>query len=63
MIPDTENEEEEPQEVLVVDYTERMEHVSVEDSIIEEKDNMWEPIRKFLERSKRRKWGYGSEDL
>lgn len=63
MVPDTEEVEEEAPETPIVDYTERMEYVNVEDSMIEEKDSMWEPIRKFLERSKKRKWGYGSEDL
>ena len=52
-------EKEEP----VIDYTERMENPIIEDSLIEERDNMWEPVRRFLERSRRRKWGCGSEDL
>ena len=49
--------------MVSVDYTERMEQVSIEDSLIEERDTMWESVRRFLERSRRRKWGYGSEDL
>jgi hypothetical protein len=40
-----------------------MEHLAQEESIVEERDSMWESVRKFLERSKKRKWGYGSEDL
>lgn len=47
----------------VVDYAERIELLASEESIVEEKDSMWESVRRFLERSKRRKWGYGSEDL
>lgn len=63
LIPETENTEGDTFEVPVVDYTERLDQTMMEESMIEEKDTMWEPVRKFLERSKRRKWGYGSEDL
>ena len=41
-------------EVAEIDYTERMENMIREDTLIEEKNNMWEPVRKFLERAKRR---------
>lgn len=63
ILPKSEKEEEDVCEVVSVDYTERMEQVSIEDSLIEERDTMWESVRRFLERSRRRKWGYGSEDL
>ena len=63
MILEIEDEEQEAEDTLVVDYTDRMATMSMEDSMIEEKDSMWEAVRKFLERSKKRKWGYGSEDL
>ena len=58
-------EEKEPDfcKVSTVDYAERIENLALEESIIEEKDSMWESVRRFLERSKRRKWGYGAEDL
>ena len=62
LIP-AEEEEETPCEPEFVDYTQRMEHLAQEESIVEERDSMWESVRKFLERSKKRKWGYGSEDL
>ena len=63
MIPETEDEEQEAEDTPVVNYTERIATMSMEESMIEEKDSMWESVRKFLERSKKRKWGYGSEDL
>ena len=53
----------EPEEEPVVDYTERIETIAMETSIIEERDSMWESVRKFLEKSKKRKWGYHAEDL
>jgi len=55
--------EEKKEETFIVDYSEQLENTSIEESIIEEKDTMWEPVRRFLEKSKRRLWGYGSEDL
>lgn len=63
LIPEKEEEEQEDHDISIVDYTERMENMSLEESMIEERDSMWESVRKFLERSKKRKWGYGSEDL
>ena len=63
ILPKSEKEEEEVREVVPVDYIERMEHLTTDDSLIEERDNMWDSVRRFLERSRRRKWGYGSEDL
>lgn len=53
----------EPEEEPVVDYAERIQSMTVETSIIEERDSMWDSVRKFLERSKKRKWGYRAEDL
>lgn len=63
LTPEPEDEEQEVETVPVVDYTEKIEMISVNESMVEEKDSMWESVRKFLERSKKRKWGYGSEDL
>lgn len=62
-IPDVVEEESESFEMPVVNYTEQMENLAMEESVVEEKDSMWESVRKFLERSKKRKWGYGPEDL
>lgn len=45
--------EKEEEETPVVDYTERMENASLEESLIAEKTEMWEPVRRFLERRKR----------
>lgn len=56
-------EKEEIEEVPVVPYTERIESMALEESVVEERDSMWESVRRFLERSRKRKWGYGSEDL
>lgn len=64
LIPTEEEEEEETSvEEEFVNYTQRIEHLAQEESIVEERDSMWESVRRFLERSKKRKWGYGSEDL
>ncbi len=63
MVSEEETREEVAEETPPVDYVERMEKIDFEDNMIREKDDMWEPVRRFLERSKRRKWGYGSEDL
>ena len=63
MVSEEETSEEAAEEMPPVDYVERMEKIDFEDNMVREKDDMWEPIRRFLERSKRRKWGYGSEDL
>lgn len=62
-IPSEEEKEEETYDIPVVDYSERIESLALEESIVEERDSMWESVRKFLERSKKRKWGYGPEDL
>ena len=53
----------EPEEEPVVDYRQHIETMAMETSMVEERDSMWESVRKFLERSKKRKWGYRSEDL
>lgn len=49
-------------EVTVMDYTQRMENSSIDEDLIEEKNDMWEPIRRLLDRAKRRR-GYGEHDL
>lgn len=56
-------EKEEVEEIPIISYTDRLESMALEESIVEERDSMWDSVRKFLERSKKRKWGYGSEDL
>ena len=56
-------EKEEMEQIPVVPYTERIESMTLEESLVEERDSMWDSVRRFLERSKKRKWGYGSEDL
>ena len=56
-------EKEEMEQIPVVPYVERIENLSHEESLVEERDSMWDSVRRFLERSKKRKWGYGSEDL
>lgn len=58
-----ERDDEEEVEIKVMDYTERMENVNLEIDLIEEKNDMWEPVRKLLERAKRRRMGYGEHDL
>ena len=55
--------EEEKEELQVMDYTQRMEQVRLEDNQLQEKNDLWEPVRKFLERAKRRRMGYEEEDL
>lgn len=57
--------EETEEEIVMtsVDYIENMEIPDLKDSLIEERDSMWESVRRFLERSSRRKRGYSTEDL
>ena len=54
---------EEKNETPIVDYAERIEDIAFEESCVQERDTMWEAVRKFLERSKLRKRGYEPEDL
>lgn len=63
LIPQEQKEEEEEIEVTVMNYTERMENSTLEESFIEEKNDLWEPVRRLLERAKRRRMGYGDHDL
>lgn len=63
LMPQEQEETEEEIEVAVLDYTERMENMGLEDNRVEEKNDMWEPVRKFLERAKRRRMGYDEHDL
>lgn len=58
-----EQEEETEIEVSVVDYAERMEAAAMEESRVEEKNDLWEPVRRFLERAKKRRMGYEDHDL
>lgn len=55
--------EEKEEEEVIVDYVEQLEHFDVEDNIVEEKFDMWESVRKLLDRGRRRKEGYPEEDL
>ena len=50
-------------ELPAQDYTQRLEQVAMEDNLIEERNDIWEPVRKIWERAKRRHWGYEEEDL
>lgn len=50
-------------EVPVMDYTERMEGSVLGKDLVEEKNDLWEPVRKLLEKAKRRRMGYVGEDL
>lgn len=45
------------------DYTRRMENPPIEENLIEERNDIWEPMRKILGRAKRRHFGYEEEDL
>lgn len=45
------------------DYTRRMENPIIEDKLMEERNNIWQPMRKILGRAKRRQLGYEEEDL
>ncbi len=54
-----EPQEEEYQE----NYTQRMENVSVEETLVEEKNDLWEPVRRLLERARRRRGAYEEHDL
>lgn len=60
---EAQDEGEETPAIEEVDYTQCMQDMVSGDSLIEERDSMWESVRKFLERSKKRKGGYGSEHL
>lgn len=63
LLPQEKVGEEEKEELQVMDYTQRMEQVRLEDNQLQEKNDLWEPVRKFLERAKRRRMGYEEEDL
>lgn len=56
-------EEKEKAEPPVLDYTQRMEQVKLENNQLQERNDLWEPVRRFLERAKRRRMGYAEEDL
>lgn len=45
--------EKEEAEPAVIDYAQRMENPDLEESLISEKTEMWEPIRRFLEKRKK----------
>ena len=58
-----ENTQQEEATVPAVDYTRCMEDPVIETSLIEERESLWEPVRKFLEKSSLRKRGYRMDDL
>lgn len=62
-VPQEKVESEEEIAITVIDYAERMENMRLEESRIEEKNDLWEPVRKLLERAKRRRMGYEEQDL
>jgi hypothetical protein len=51
------------EETEIVNYVGQMEEIHIEDNIIEEKFDMWEPVRRLLERGRRRREGYPEEYL
>ena len=55
--------EEDEIDVAVMDYSQRMENSYLDIGLVEEKNDLWEPVRKFLERAKKRRMGYGEQDL
>lgn len=62
----TPQEQEEPAkdvEVTVMNYTERMENMVSDVNRIEERNDLWEPVRKLLEKAKKRRIGYEGHDL
>lgn len=63
LVPQEKEDDVEEIEVTVMDYTERMENATLEDAMVEEKNDLWEPVRRFLERAKRRRMGYEDHDL
>lgn len=63
LMPQENPEPQEEMEVEVMDYAEQMEKLRLEENCVEEKNDLWEPVRKLLERAKRRRMGYGEQDL
>lgn len=55
-------DDEKEEEPIIVDYTEVMESLNMEENMVAEKRDMWEPIRRLLDRRKFGVTGY-SEDL
>ena len=51
------------EETEVIDYTQRMEDIWMEDNQLQERNDLWEPVRRFLERAKKRRMGYEEQDL
>lgn len=63
LLPTAREESVEEIPVTVMNYTERMEHMMLSEDRVEEKNDLWEPVRKLLEKAKRRRMGYEEEDL
>ena len=58
-----EDPEPEVAEAPVMDYTEQMENLRLKENCVEEKNDLWEPVRKLLERARQRRLGYKEQDL
>lgn len=59
-----EAEAEEVEEAPVIfDYTERMEEAPMVDNLIEERNDFWEPVRRLLEKTRKRNLRDTTEDL
>lgn len=55
-------EETEP-EISDYNYTECMEGVTQTEDRVEESNDLWEPVRRLIEKARRRRVGYVGEDL
>ncbi len=58
-----EEEDEKEESPVCVNYTQRMEELSVEDSLIEERNHFWDPLRKLLEKTRKMHLQDPDEDL
>ncbi len=63
LMPQENAEPQEEMEIEVKDYAEQMEQLRLEENCVEEKNDLWEPVRKLLERAKRRRMGYEEQGL
>ena len=63
LMPHENPEPQEEIEVEVMDYAEQMEKLRLEENCVEEKNDLWEPVRKLLERARRRRMGYEEQGL
>lgn len=56
-------QEEEELDIPDIDYVECMEINEEENDMVEEKNSIWEPVRRLIEKTKKRKWADREEDL